>query len=113
MQAQTQTVQQISLEGKIQFSGGTDFGPYLAYVNPTQAIPQTDSEVTKLHWWITEAKSDIILYDGTSHNIESALIKLQEDGRNGEYILNINLECENGASHRMYSNFYINGKIEN
>ena len=102
-------VHEIVIEGSVAFSGGEDRGGHLVYVNPQSAVPEASStggELIVLHWWISGAGSEEILFEGEGE-VDETLAKMKANGHTGEYMLTFRLRDELGAIHRIGGNFYI------
>ena len=96
------------------FAGGIDSGEAYVHLNPEHAqiyIQGQSVELTPLNWWITPAGSDAALHEGYGGDASSALAYLREMGLDGEYMLFFLAQEENGALHKIGSNFYIFGNF--
>ena len=105
-QPENQTPFEIT-EGAIVFIGGDTSREH---VNPTRATAQAIGEYGRLtvyFWEITAVGSESVLFSGTESIVEDALILMQTEGMNGDYVLRFNMKDEAGNSGWLHRNFTI------
>lgn len=110
--ANQQAINQAAMEARIVFTGGENYRG-TERVNPIRAelrAEETSGLLSVLQWWISEAGSEAILFEGQdgSLDINDALSLLKANGELGEYNLILRFEDELGYIYRLSSNFYIN-----
>lgn len=89
------------------FSGGIGHENYV-HVNPEQAWPDLDIDVTVIRWSIIRADNNEVIYQGSNGTeIESALSSLREKSADGEYFIYFQVENDAGAVYELRRNFYI------
>jgi len=112
-------------EGRIVFNGSVSHQG-TGRINPKSVEAQVkgaDGELEVLRWWITQAGSDDILYEGGGKGggksgakggaedgidgVSAALRGLEERGVEGEYNLFFRLEDESGEVYMVLGNFFI------
>ena len=103
-------VQQVTIEGSIEFSGGISLNEDIGYINPVSASPNirsSDGEVTVLSWWITEINNKEILFEGIGIDADEVLKQMQLDLMSGEYEIFFKVECESGTKYSLGRSFLI------
>ena len=105
----SEPAQSPEITGKVMFTGG-EYHRGTERVNPTNAeltVDGASGEVTMLQWWITEANSEAVLYEGQGSDLHGTLTMLRNIGDAGEYMLFFRCSDESGAIFRIGSNFFI------
>ena len=87
----------VQADARILFSGGN---PAYPFVNPTEARAQIDTESHHLlthTWWIEPKDGGEALFRGEGAIVVDPLLKMQEEGKEGEYKLWFNIEDDLGG----------------
>ena len=94
-------------EGEIIFMDG-NMDPVTENPVSTEAWARNDrGQLNVLHWWITRADADEILYSGEGGDAAEAFSKMTGAGEFGDYTLYISMEDAAGSTYTLYKQFRI------